>query len=67
MAIKKAMPARMRHELAGIAGTAVHGILAAHLYIATKRKQIDAVIGLALAETDEALAETDGKLFDPHP
>ena len=31
------MPARMRQELAGIAGALIHGILAAHFHVAAER------------------------------
>ena len=63
---KKAVPARMVHELGGIVGVLVHRIFAAHLHIAAERDGGDAVIGVAAAETDEALAEADGKHLDAH-
>ena len=45
----------------------IHRILAAHLDVAAQRDRVDAVVGLALAESDQPLAEADGKLLHPHP
>ena len=55
----EALPARVGEELAGIPGALVHGILTRHLHVATQRDGTDAVIGLTLAETQQASAKTN--------
>src|SRR5207248_5311481 len=62
----EALPARMRHEFGGIAGTVVERIFAAHLDVAAKRQHVDAVVGFAAAESPQPLAETDGELLHAH-
>ena len=56
----------MIHELARIVGALVHGILAAHLDVAAERDGVDAVVGLASAEADQPLAESNGELLHSH-
>ena len=63
---QKTVPARVIHELARIVGVAVHRVLATHLDVAAQRDSVDPVIGLALTETDQTLAEADGELLHPH-
>jgi hypothetical protein len=41
---------------------AVHRILAAHLDVSTQRDGINAVVGFAFAEAEQALAETDYRI-----
>src|SRR5580765_2560026 len=62
---KKTLPARVAHEFAWIAGAALHGILASHLYIAAQRQQTNAVICVAAAEADQALAKTKAEYLNP--
>src|ERR1700676_1175331 len=57
----------MIHELAGIVGALVHRILAAHLDVATERDRVDSIVGVAFAEADQPLAESDGELLPPPP
>ncbi len=40
-------------------------IFARHLDVAAERQQAHAVVGIAAAEADEALAKADGEDFDP--
>ena len=63
---QEAMPARMRQELPGIAGALIHGILAAHFHVAAERNGADAVVGVAAAEAEQALAKSDGENLDAH-
>ena len=58
------MPARVGEELGGIAGALIHGVLAAHFYVAAERKGGEAVVGVSTLEAEKALAEADGKDFD---
>ena len=64
---EEAMPARVIEKLAGIVGAIVHGILAAHFDVTTQRDRADAVIGVTLAEAEQAFSETDGEHLDPDP
>ena len=61
----EALPARMRHELVGRAAVRFQRVLARHLDVAAQRQGADTVIGVAFAEADQALAETDGEDIDP--
>ena len=60
---QEAVPARVIHELARIVRALVHGILAAHFYVAAERDCVYAIVGLALAETHKPFAESDGELL----
>ncbi len=60
------MPARMGHEFRGIPGTLIHGIFTAHLDVSAERDGADAVIGVAAAEAQQALTESDGEHLDAH-
>ena len=53
----------MRHEFPGIPTALVHGVFTAHLYVAAERQCVDAIVRVALLETYQALAETNGKLL----
>ncbi len=64
---QEAVPPRVGHELGRIAGALVHGILAAHLHVAAQRDGVDAIVGVALAEADQPLAESNGELLHPDP
>ena len=63
---QEAVPAGMIHEFARIIRALVHGILAAHFDVAAERDGVDAIVGLAFAETHQPLAESDGELFHAH-
>ena len=60
------MPARMRHKLARITGAIIHRILTAHLYVSAEWQRIDAVIRVALLETEQALAKANSELLHSH-
>src|ERR1700704_5998439 len=62
---QKALPARMTHKLARIAGARLHGIFAGHLHVAAQRQKADAVVGIATAEADKALAKAEAEDFNP--
>ena len=64
---QEAVPAGVIHELPGIVGALIHGILAAHLDVAAEWDGVDAIVGLAAAESDQPSAEADGELLDAHP
>ena len=63
---QEAVPARMRHEFARIAAALIHRVFAAHLDVTAQRQYVDAVVGVALPETEQAFAEADGKLLHPN-
>ena len=56
----------MIHELARIVRALVHGVLAAHLDVAAERDGVDSIVGVAFAEADKPLAESNGELLHPH-
>ena len=60
------MPARMRHEFAGIAAALIHRVFAAHFYVPAQRNGGDAVVCVASSETKQARAEADREHFDPN-
>ena len=66
MAIRKRCQRGMREELTGIAGALIHGILAAHFHVAAEGDGADAVVGVAAAEAEQALAKSDGENLDSH-
>src|SRR5208282_1975572 len=53
----------MRQKLPRITGAVVHGVFARHLYVTAERNGADAIVGIALGETQQTLAEADGKHF----
>ena len=59
----KALPARLGLKLVGVAGGGFVGIFAGHLDVAAERQQAHPVIGFALFETPQALAESERKHF----
>ena len=63
---QKPVPPRVRHEFCRIAAAFIHRVLAAHLDVAAERQRVDAIVGLAFSETEQALAEADGKLLNPN-
>ena len=56
----------MRHELAGVARTRLHRILASHLDVAAQGKSANAVIGIPAAETKQTLAEPERENINAH-
>ncbi len=61
----EALPARMRHEFVRRSAARLQRILARHLHVAAERQRADAVVGIAAAEADQALAEADGEDVNP--
>ena len=59
-----ALPAGMVVQIAGVAGGLFAGDLAGHFDVSAKRQRIDLIVGSTAAETDDALAETDGEGLD---
>ncbi len=64
---EKTMPARVREKFRRIAGALIHGILAAHLDVAAQGNRADPIVGVSLAEAEQALAKADGENLDPDP
>src|SRR4029077_7898342 len=62
---QKTLPARVAHEFAGIAGAGLHGVLARHLYVAAEGQEADAIVSVATAEADQALAESQTEDLNP--
>ena len=52
------------NELAGVGGAGFAGLLAGHLDVAAERKDVEAVLGFAAAEAEDAFAEADGEGLD---
>src|SRR5438105_6821016 len=57
------LPAGMRHEFAGIAGSLFHGIFARHADVSSQGEQTDPIVGVATLESEQTLAKTNRKNF----
>src|SRR5208282_1552314 len=51
----------MREKFSRIAGAVIHGIFARHLHVTAERNGADAIVGIPFGETQQTLAEADGK------
>ncbi len=67
IAIRKRCQREWYMNSRGSSVRSIHRVLAAHLDVAAERDRVDPVVGLALAEADQPLAEADGELLHPHP